>query len=212
MRARIGHALAKARKSSRRSGLQAIIPHAPPRPFPRHGVGAAHRLRNEFPRHAFPLLGAGAHGRPRRSGGFLPLLLILRCSAALAVIRRRLPRVGCAGMEPDCARRGAERPHLNAPGTSVAETARNHPQESNMNNMSRIASAAAGCALAIGALAGCAGMYEPVNEQPMTVAPRGDNPNLPNPVTPRAANESAAQPQGSLRDPTNSSGMGGSAR
>ena len=63
-------------------------------------------------------------------------------------------------------------------------------------------------------LAGCAGTTAPVNE-PMTVAPRGDNPNLPNPVTPSAANEAAAQPQGTLRDPTNQSGMpqqGGSAR
>ena len=48
----------------------------------------------------------------------------------------------------------------------------------------------------------------PLNTHPdrMTIAPRGDNPNLPNPVTPQASNESAPQPQGSLRDPTNSPG------
>ena len=56
------------------------------------------------------------------------------------------------------------------------------------------------------ALVGCVGMPEPVVE-PVTVAPRGDNPNLPNPVTPGAANESAPQPQGSMRDPTNTTGM-----
>jgi hypothetical protein len=39
------------------------------------------------------------------------------------------------------------------------------------------------------------------------LAPRADNPNLPNPVTPSAANESAAQPL--MRDPTNASGMEG---
>lgn len=81
-----------------------------------------------------------------------------------------------------------------------------------MNTVNGITSAAAVCALAISALAGCAGMNEPMNEPAMAVAPRGDNPNMPNPVTPRAANESAAQPQGSLRDPTNQTGMGGSAR
>ena len=49
----------------------------------------------------------------------------------------------------------------------------------------------------------------PFVQQPEGVRPqvRGDNPNLPNPVTPRAANESAAQP--ALRDPTNSTGMDG---
>jgi hypothetical protein len=36
---------------------------------------------------------------------------------------------------------------------------------------------------------------------------RGDNPNLPNPVTPSAANESAPQP--TLREPTNMTGMEG---
>lgn len=77
--------------------------------------------------------------------------------------------------------------------------------------MNTIKTAAAACAIAVAALAGCAGTNQPMSE-PMTVAPRGDNPNLPNPVTPRAANESAAQPQGSLSDPTNKSGMGGSAR
>lgn len=39
-------------------------------------------------------------------------------------------------------------------------------------------------------------------------APRGDNPNLPNPVTPSASNESAPQPQSTLGEPTNASGMG----
>jgi hypothetical protein len=36
---------------------------------------------------------------------------------------------------------------------------------------------------------------------------RGDNPNLPNPVTPSAANESAPQPV--MREPTNTTGMEG---
>ena len=36
---------------------------------------------------------------------------------------------------------------------------------------------------------------------------RGDNPNLPNPVTPSAANESAPQPQGTLQDQTNQPGI-----
>ncbi len=79
--------------------------------------------------------------------------------------------------------------------------------------MNSIKMTAAGCALVIVGLGGCAGMNEPMNEPMMTVAPRGDNPNLPNPVTPRSPNESGAQPQGTLRDPTNSSGMsGGSSR
>ena len=49
----------------------------------------------------------------------------------------------------------------------------------------------------------------PFVQQPEGVRPlvRGDNPNLPNPVTPQAANESAPQPM--LRDPTNTTGMGG---
>jgi hypothetical protein len=59
------------------------------------------------------------------------------------------------------------------------------------------------------ALCGCAGTYDSTTEQPMTVAPRGDNPNLPNPVTPGAANESAPQPR---PEQTNTTGMGGSAR
>lgn len=62
---------------------------------------------------------------------------------------------------------------------------------------------AAACSLAIG-LGGCVATPEPAY-QPMTVAPRGDNPNLPNPVTPSGANESAAQP---MRDQTNTTGMG----
>jgi hypothetical protein len=52
---------------------------------------------------------------------------------------------------------------------------------------------------------------KPFVQQPEGVRPlvRGDNPNLPNPVTPRAANESAPQP--TLRDPTNTTGMEGRA-
>jgi hypothetical protein len=76
--------------------------------------------------------------------------------------------------------------------------------------MSRCKLATAACAIVV-ALGGCAGTSEPMYES-STVAPRGDNPNLPNPVTPQAANESAPQPQGAMREPTNSSGMGGSAR
>ena len=77
-------------------------------------------------------------------------------------------------------------------------------------HMSRCKLATAACAIVV-ALGGCAGTSEPMYES-STVAPRGDNPNLPNPVTPHAANESAPQPQGAMRDPTNSSGMGGSGR
>ena len=49
---------------------------------------------------------------------------------------------------------------------------------------------------------------KPFVQSPEGVRPlvRGDNPNLPNPVTPSAANESQPQPK---RDTTNSSGMGG---
>jgi len=36
---------------------------------------------------------------------------------------------------------------------------------------------------------------------------RGDNPNLPNPVTPSAANESAPQPRSSKNEPTNQPGI-----
>ena len=36
---------------------------------------------------------------------------------------------------------------------------------------------------------------------------RSDNPNLPNPVTPSAANESAPQPQTAKQDPTNQPGI-----
>lgn len=48
----------------------------------------------------------------------------------------------------------------------------------------------------------------PFVQQPEGVRPlvRGDNPNLPNPVTPSAANESA--PSAAV-DPTNTTGMGG---
>ena len=49
----------------------------------------------------------------------------------------------------------------------------------------------------------------PFVQQPEGVRPlvRGDNPNLPNPQTPSAANESAPQPM--LADPTNATGMEG---
>jgi hypothetical protein len=50
----------------------------------------------------------------------------------------------------------------------------------------------------------------PQDQQAFRPAPRTDNPNLPNPVTPSAANESAPQPK-SLREPTNASGMEGRA-
>jgi hypothetical protein len=70
--------------------------------------------------------------------------------------------------------------------------------------MSKSRLLAAAAALAV--LGGCVGTtYEPAYQptyQPMT---RGDNPNLPSPVTPSGANESAPQPQ---RDPTNTTGMG----
>lgn len=50
---------------------------------------------------------------------------------------------------------------------------------------------------------------KPFVQQPEGVRPlvRGDNPNLPNPQTPSAANESAPQPL--LTDPTNTTGMEG---
>ena len=50
---------------------------------------------------------------------------------------------------------------------------------------------------------------KPFVQQPEGVRPlvRGDNPNLPNPMTPSAANESAPQP--TLREPTNTTGMEG---
>ena len=70
-----------------------------------------------------------------------------------------------------------------------------------MNSLKLVAAA---CGLAV-ALSACVGTPQP-DYQPMTVAPRGDNPNLPNPVTPSGANESSPQPQ---RDPTNTTGMGG---
>ena len=38
---------------------------------------------------------------------------------------------------------------------------------------------------------------------------RGDNPNLPNPVTPSAANESAPQPRSAVSEPTNQPGIPG---
>ena len=70
--------------------------------------------------------------------------------------------------------------------------------------MNSLKLAAAACGLAV-ALGGCVGTLQP-DYQPMTVAPRGDNPNLPNPVTPSGANESASPVQ---RDQTNTTGMGG---
>ena len=73
--------------------------------------------------------------------------------------------------------------------------------------MSKCKLIAAACGLAV-ALGGCVATPEPAY-QPMTVAPRGDNPNLPSPVTPSASNESASQPS---RDQTNTTGMGGYAR
>jgi hypothetical protein len=50
---------------------------------------------------------------------------------------------------------------------------------------------------------------KPFVQSPEGVRPqlRADNPNLPNPQTPSAANESAPQPM--LADPTNASGMEG---
>ena len=48
--------------------------------------------------------------------------------------------------------------------------------------MSLFKLAAAACGLVV-ALGGCAGPYEPMYE-PVTPAPRGDNPNLPLPQTP----------------------------
>ena len=53
-----------------------------------------------------------------------------------------------------------------------------------MNRYTLIATA---CGLLV-ALGGCAGPSEPVFE-PITHAPRGDNPNLPLPETPAAATE-----------------------
>ena len=69
-------------------------------------------------------------------------------------------------------------------------------------------------ALAGAMLAAACGTVEPdhsyrTESADRGVVTRGDNPNLPNPVTPQAANESAAQPQGSLNDPTNRTGMPG---
>ena len=72
---------------------------------------------------------------------------------------------------------------------------------------------ASGCSTYYPGGQGATGSMNPNESNPasthpdrMTIAPRGDNPNLPNPVTPSAANESAAQPQGTLRDPTNAPG------
>jgi hypothetical protein len=46
----------------------------------------------------------------------------------------------------------------------------------------------------------------PIREPQDPVA-RGDNPNLPNPVTPSAANESAPQPKSLNNEPTNQPGI-----
>ena len=69
-------------------------------------------------------------------------------------------------------------------------------------------------ALAGALLAAACGTVEPDRSSMMDtsdrgIVTRGDNPNLPNPVTPQAANESAPQPQGALADPTNRTGMPG---
>ena len=69
--------------------------------------------------------------------------------------------------------------------------------------MSRFKLYAAAAATLLVALGGCAGTTQPMAER-MTVAPRGDNPNLPNPVTPQGSNESAPH---TLSDPTNQTGM-----
>jgi hypothetical protein len=69
--------------------------------------------------------------------------------------------------------------------------------------------AAVGCAL-LAIAGGAIGQTGPATT-PSDRAPavRGDNPNLPNPVTPSAANESAPQPR--VKEPTNASGMEGRA-
>jgi hypothetical protein len=46
----------------------------------------------------------------------------------------------------------------------------------------------------------------PIREPQDPIA-RGDNPNLPNPVTPSGANESAPQPRTTVYDPTNQPGI-----
>ena len=82
--------------------------------------------------------------------------------------------------------------------------------------MSRYKLIAAACGLVV-TLSGCVVDWsrpQPavnflVNEWWSGNPTRGDNPRLPNPVTPSASNESAPQPQ---RDQTNTTGMGGSAR
>ena len=47
----------------------------------------------------------------------------------------------------------------------------------------------------------------PIREPQDPIA-RGNNPNLPNPVTPSGANESAPQPRTTVYDPTNQPGIG----
>lgn len=81
--------------------------------------------------------------------------------------------------------------------------------------MNRSKLVAAACALIV-TLSGCVvdwarppGVKLLVNEWWYGNPTRGDNRRLPNPVTPSAGNESAPQPQ---RDPTNTTGMGDSAR
>ena len=56
----------------------------------------------------------------------------------------------------------------------------------------KLTAAASGLVVVLG---GCAGTTQPINE-PITVAPRGDNPNLPLPQTPSAETDKAPRPQG----------------
>jgi hypothetical protein len=64
----------------------------------------------------------------------------------------------------------------------------------------RLIATAFGLAIALGA---CADWRVPPQPEPMRLAPR-DVPNVPNPVTPSAANETAPRPE---RDPTNTTGI-----
>ena len=67
-------------------------------------------------------------------------------------------------------------------------------------NLCKIAAAACGLTVALG---GCADWRVPPQPEPMKLAPR-DVPNVPNPVTPSGANESAPRTE---RDPTNTTGL-----
>ena len=64
----------------------------------------------------------------------------------------------------------------------------------------RLIATTCGLALTLGA---CADWRVPPQPEPMRLAPR-DVPNVPNPVTPSAANETAPRPE---RDPTNTTGI-----